>query len=72
MAPNVTYIVNGRGEKLFVQLSVEDWDKLMSERKRLLSEAKFKRTLKRAIDESEQVRLGKVKAISFDEFLDEL
>ena len=72
MARELTYIVNGSGERLFVQIPVKDWDKLMSERKRLLSESKFKKTLKKAIDESEQIRLGKVMAVSFNEFLDEL
>ena len=72
MATEPTYIVNGSGERLFVQIPVKDWDRLMSERKRLLSESKFTKTLKRAIDESEQIRLGRVEAVSFSEFLDEL
>lgn len=72
MASELTNIVNGSGERLFVQIPVKDWDKLMSERKRLLSESKFKKALKRAIDESEQIRRGEVKAVSFNEFLNEL
>ena len=72
MANELTYIVNDSGERLFVQIPVKDWDRLMSERKRLLSESKFKRTLKRAIDESEQIRIGKIEAVPFNEFLNEL
>jgi hypothetical protein len=72
MANELTYIVNGSGERLFVQIPVKDWERLMSERKRLLSESKFTRTLKRAIDESEQIRMGKVEAVSINEFLNEL
>lgn len=72
MTNELTYIVNGAGERLFVQIPVRDWDKLMSERKRLIAESKFKKSLSRALDESEAIRTGKVKAMSFNDFLNEL
>ena len=72
MTNDLTYIVNDSGERLYVQIPMRDWDRLMSERKRLLSEAKFKKSLKLAIEESERIRKGEVKAVSFSEFLNEL
>lgn len=72
MASELTYIVNGSGERLFVQIPVRDWDKLMSERKRLLCESKFKKTLKRAIDESEQLLSGEIEPVLFCDFLSRL
>lgn len=72
MSPNVTYIVNGRGERVFVQLPVEDWNKLMSERERLVSESKLRSKLRRAIRESERIHRGESKGVTLDKFLDEM
>lgn len=72
MSSNVTYIVNGRGERLFVQLPVEEWDRLMSERERLVSENKFRSRLQRAVKESDRIHRGEASAVALDEFLDEI
>ncbi|MBP6004551.1 MAG: hypothetical protein KA746_14045 [Pyrinomonadaceae bacterium] len=72
MIPKVNYIVNGSGERLYVQLSVKDWDKLMSEHQRLVSTAKFRDGLQSAFQESEKIERGEKTAVTLDEFLDEL
>lgn len=72
MSSNVTYIVNGRGERLFVQLPVDDWNRLMVERERLAFENKFRKRLRRALKESERIHNGEAPAVSLGEFLDEI
>lgn len=72
MLPKVNYIVNGKGEKLFVQISVKDWDKLIAEHQRLKSLIDFRNQLKDAFRESEQIRRGEKTAITLGAFLNEL
>ena len=72
MVPKVNYIVNGAGERLYVQLAVKDWDKLMSEHERLVSTAKFRNRLQNAFTESEQIERGEKSPVTLSEFLDEL
>lgn len=57
---------------MFVQLPVEDWNKLMSERDRLISESKFRGKLRRAIKESELIHRGEAKGVTLDKFLEEM
>ena len=72
MIPKVNYIVNGSGEKLFVQLSVEDWERLMSEHSRLVSTSKFRRNLQAALTESTEIENGTKNAVELKDFLNEL
>ena len=72
MVPKVKYIRNGEGEKLFVQVTVKDWDKLVSEHQRLVSSSKFRNNLQNAFTESEQLERGEKNAITLSEFLNEL
>jgi len=72
MSPKVNYIVDGKGEKLFVQVAVKDWDKIVAENQRLKSLVDFRNNLQNAFCESEQIRRGEKPAVSLNEFLDEL
>ena len=72
MVPKVNYIVNGDGEKLFVQMSVRDWDKLMTEHQRLVASVKFRNNLQTALNESVEIERGKTSGVTLSEFLDEL
>jgi len=72
MLPKVNYIVNGKGEKLFVQVSVKDWEKLIAEHERLKSSAEFRNNLRDAFRESEQIRRGEKSAVTLNELLNEL
>jgi len=64
--------VNGKGEKLFVQIAVKDWDKLIAENQRLKSLVDFRNNLQDAFQESEQIRRGEKPAVTLGAFLDEL
>ena len=72
MSPKVNYIVDGRGEKLFVQVAVKDWDKIVAENKRLKSLFDFRNDLQDALRESEQIRRGDRRGVALSDFLDEL
>ncbi|MGI8642424.1 MAG: hypothetical protein ACR2MG_21045 [Pyrinomonadaceae bacterium] len=72
MLPKVNYIVNGKGEKLFVQIAVKDWDKLIAEHQRLKTLIDFRNDLQDAFRESEQIRRGEKPAITLGAFLNEL
>ncbi len=72
MTPKVNYIVSSNGEKLFVQLPVKDWEKLMAEHRRLITEAKFKSRLRSAIKDSEMIRDGKKETVLLNDFLNEM
>jgi len=72
MPTKVNYIVNGKGEKLFVQIAVKDWDKLIAENQRLKSLVDFRNNLQDAFQESEQIRRGEKPAVTLGAFLDEL
>ena len=72
MSTKVNYIVNGKGEKLFVQIPVKEWDKLIAENQRLKSLINFRNNLQDAFQESEQIRRGEKPAIILGAFLNEL
>ena len=72
MLTKVNYIVNGKGEKLFVQIPVKDWDKLIAENQRLKSLVDFRNNLQNAFRESEQIRRGEKPAVTLGAFLNEL
>jgi hypothetical protein len=72
MLPKVNYIVDGKGEKLFVQIAVKDWDKIIAENQRLKSLIDFRQNLQDAFHESEQIRRGEKPAVTLSEFLNEL
>ncbi|MCY7376469.1 MAG: hypothetical protein LH472_10925 [Pyrinomonadaceae bacterium] len=64
--------MNGKGEKLFVQVSVKDWEKLIAEHEQLKSSAEFRNNLRGAFRESEKIRRGAKPAVTLTEFLNEL
>lgn len=72
MLPKVNYIVDGKGEKLFVQIAVRDWEKLISEHQRLKNLSDFRSNLQDAVCESEQIRRGEKSSVTLSAFLDEL
>lgn len=72
MLPKVNYIINGKGEKLYIQIAVKDWDKLMSEHQRMVSSVNFRNNLQDAFTESEQIERGEKPVVTLSEFLDEL
>lgn len=69
---NLTYIVNDAGERLFVQLPVEEWDKLMSERDKLIAERKFRNGLRAALKDADRIHRGKKRGTTLKELLHEM
>jgi hypothetical protein len=69
---NPNFVVNEQGKKVFVQLSFKEWEKLMHELRRLQVLIDFKEELKTAFREVREIKEGKRKAISLNEFLDEV
>lgn len=72
MLPPVNYVVNDKGKRVFVQLSVQDWDIFVEEYNRLKNLAVFKERLTTAFREIRQIQKGEKKGTSLTDFLNEL
>ena len=75
---NIQYILNDKGEKTGVVLSIEEWEKIKSlleklNRENLNSEEEnFLEGLKKAVDEVNDYKAGKTELKDLDELLNEL
>jgi len=72
---NIQYITDIKGQKIAVQLPLQDWEKIekdLIELKRLRSKKLFLTELAEAVEEMKQIREGKKQARNADEFLNEL
>jgi PHD/YefM family antitoxin component YafN of YafNO toxin-antitoxin module len=72
LIPNANYVVDGQGQKVFVQVTVEDWEKLLAEIQRLENLLRFKENLKHAFKEVRQIKQGKKIGIPLSQLIDEL
>jgi hypothetical protein len=70
--PKANYVVDGRGQKLFVQLEVHDWERFVEEFQRIESLLAMKEKLKTAFRQVRQIRSGETTGTTFTDFLDEL
>ncbi len=70
--PKTSYVLNSNGQKEFVQVSVQDWDKLVSKMKKLENLLALKTKLKSAFKEIKQIQTGEKKGTSLSEFLNEI
>jgi hypothetical protein len=70
--PNANYVIDSRGKKVFVQLSVQDWERFVTEFKRIECLVSFKDSLKNAFREVREIQKGKKKGIPLNDFLDGL
>jgi len=70
--PNANYVVDNQGQKVFVQLSVQDWEKFVHEYRRMQNLLSFKKKLKSAIREVRQIQRGEMAGVPLNEFLNEL
>lgn len=70
--PSTNYVVNKKGKKVFVQLSLKDWEKFVAEYERMQSLLDFKQKLKNAFREVRQIQKGKKTGTSLNDFLNEL
>ncbi len=70
--PKANYVVDKKGQKLFVQLSVSEWEDFLKEVKQLKAETELKRQLKNAFEEVGQIQKGEKKATTLKDFLNEI
>lgn len=70
--PQTNYVVDNQGEKIFVQLTVEDWEKFLNEFKHIENMLLLKKKLKNAFREIGQIQKGERKGTTFNDFLNEL
>jgi hypothetical protein len=68
--PKANYIVDSQGRKVFVQLSVQEWEKLVQEFRRMESLLSFKSKLKNAFREVREIQRGERTGQTIDAFLE--
>lgn len=70
--PQTNYVVDAQGQKVFVQVTVQDWENLVNELTRLENLLAFKAKLKDAFREVRQIKRGEIQGVSLSELIDEL
>jgi hypothetical protein len=68
--PQANYVVDKEGQKIFVQLSLQDWENFVNEFKRVESLLFLKSKLKNAFREIRQI--GEKQGTTLNNFLNEL
>ncbi len=71
-APQVNYVTDTNGNKIFVQLTVSEWENFVAEFERMKYLLDMKETLKSAFREVREVQKGLRKGTSLNDFLHEL
>lgn len=70
--PETNYVVDAQGQKLFVQVSIQDWENLIHEIKRMEDLLAFKVKLKEAFREVRQIKRGEIQGVGLSELIDEI
>lgn len=70
--PEANYVVNDKGQKVYVQVAVSDWENLIAELKRLETLLNFKAKLKNAFREVRQIKRGEKNGKPLSELLNEM
>jgi len=70
--PKANYVVDNKGQKIFVQINLQDWENFVSEFKRIEMSLSFKNKLKKAFQEVRQIQKGGKKGTTLNDFLNEL
>ncbi len=70
--PQANYVVDNQGQKIFVQLSLQDWENFVNEFRRLESLLYLKSKLKNAFREVRQIQKGEKQGTTLNDFLNEL
>lgn len=66
------YLNDTHGQTQAVQLPVADWEKILNKLKKYEQALQLKSDLKEALDEVKEMKSGKAKKQTLNEFLDEL
>lgn len=70
--PKANYVVDQQGQKVFVQLSFQDWENLINEFKRMENLLLMKSKLREAFKEVKQIQRGEKQGTPLSDFLNEL
>lgn len=70
--PQANYVVDKEGQKIFVQLSLQDWENFVNEFKRVESLLFLKSKLKNAFREIRQIQKGEKQGTTLNDFLNDL
>jgi len=70
--PTVNYVINEKGEKVFVQISLQEWETFLKDYRRLAELTLVKESLTNALREIRQIQKGQLKPITIEEFMHEL
>ena len=72
MTLHPNYVVNDKGQKVFVQVPLKEWERLLDEIKKLRNLLEFREELKTAFQEVREIQQGKRKAVTLKDFLNEV
>jgi hypothetical protein len=67
--PKANYVVDSQGQKVFVQLSVQEWENFIQEFRRMESLLSLKKKLKNAFREVREIQRGERVGQTLDAFL---
>lgn len=70
--PKANYVVDHQGQKMFVQLSLQDWENFVAEFKRMKNLLVMKNKLKDAFREVRQIQKGEKQGTSSNDFLNSI
>lgn len=67
--PQTSYVIDNHGQKMFVQMSVKEWEAFLNNFKKLESMNTFKNKLKNAFREVKEIQNGVKKGTTLSQFL---
>jgi hypothetical protein len=70
--PHTNYVVDNQGQKMFVQLNIQDWENFVNEFRRIESMLFLRNKLKNAFSEARQIQKGLKTGTTLNDFLNEL
>jgi hypothetical protein len=70
--PHTNYVVDNQGQKMFVQLNIQDWENFVNEFRRIESMLFLRNKLKNAFSEVRQIQKGLKTGTTLNDFLNEL
>ena len=70
--PKTNYVIDNHGQKMFVQLGVQDWENFLSKVQHIESMLALKNKLKNAFSEVRQIQRGEKQGTTLNDFLNEL
>lgn len=70
--PHANYVIDSQGHKVFVQLTVQDWENFVNEFRRVESTLGLKNKLKNGFRQIRQIQKGEQEGTTLNDFLDEL